>query len=191
MRFMAIRPAPLWATGKVVVLIALIIQLMSCGYQLRGSDLKQTDEVATLAELGPLYIESGGNSAFYNLLRSKLQSASVALTNDVTEAQYRLKVFDMKTRQSPISYDQNGDVAEYRKQSSLSYELLDSTGAPAINAKQLRVEDIFQSNKNNISADRSKQAEIQRELAQKLVNQIFWALKTASLKNQTAQPVPK
>ena len=187
---MTTRPSLLRNSGKLIVFVALLTQLIGCGYQLRGSETGAADQVVAVSDLGPIYIESAANTPFYNRLRSKLEAASVTQTDDIALSKYRLKVFKIKTQQHPISYDKNGDVAEYRKQTSLSFELTDATGAPAINATRLRVEEIFQSNKNNISADRSKEAALQQELAQKLVDQIFWALKTASLQEKAAQPAP-
>jgi len=189
--------------GKTVVLIALISQLASCGYQLRGSSTPANGAV-TVSELGPLYINTvidasnstagsgsgsgSGNAAFYTLLRSKLQAASITLTTERAKSRYRLTVYGFQSQQHPLSYTSNGDVSEYRHQASLAFRLTDANNFSAINATRLKAEEIVRSNQNGLAADRAKTAQLQRELALKLVDQIYWALKTASIKHNAVQP---
>ena len=185
--------------GKTVVLIALISQLASCGYQLRGSSTPANGAV-TVSELGPLYIDTvidasnstagsgSGNAAFYTLLRSKLQAASITLTTERAKSRYRLKVYGFQSQQHPLSYASNGDVSEYRHQASLAFKLTDANNFSAINATRLKAEEIVRSNQNGLAADRAKTAQLRRELAHKLVDQIYWALKTASIKHNAVQP---
>ena len=172
---------------KGFVLVALLTQLTSCGYQLRDTSTA-ANHGSAVTELGPLYIDSADSTPFYSLLRSKLNSASITLTTDQSKSRYRLKVYGFKSQQQPLSYAKNGDVYEYRQQASLAFQLTDANNFSAINATRLKVEEVVRSDQNRLTADRAKATQLQRELAQKLVDQIFWALKTASIRVQSAQP---
>lgn len=172
--------------ARAALFAGLVILLTGCGYQLRDST--GVNRASTITELGPLYIDSPDNTPFYSLLRSKLRSASIVLTTDLASSQYRLKVYDFKTQQHPISYTKTGDVSEYRQQASLAFQLTDANNFSAINATRVRAEEIVHSDQNRLAADRAKATQLERELAQKLVDQIYWALKTASIKHKAAQP---
>jgi len=185
--------------GKGLVLIALMLQLASCGYQLRGS-AGQKQPTAEISQLGPLYIDTFentnavnntgafNNKPFYTLLRAKLRAASVTLTTEPNQSLYRLKVYGFKTQRHAVSYAKNGDIAEYRQQASLAFQLTDQHNFSAINATRLKAQEIIRSDQNNLAADHAKTTQLQRELAQKLVDQIYWALKTASIRHKAAQP---
>lgn len=172
---------------KGFVLVVLLVQLASCGYQLRDASTA-ANQGSAVTELGPLYIESDDNTPFYSLLRSKLNSASITLTTDQSKSRYRLKVYGFKNQQQPLSYAKNGDVYEYRHQASLAFQLTDANNFSAINATRLKAEEIVRSDQNRLAVSQAKATQLQRELAQKLVDQIFWALKTASIRVQSAQP---
>ncbi|MDB4470882.1 LPS assembly lipoprotein LptE [Deltaproteobacteria bacterium] len=154
-----------------LLLSCLLISLISaCGFQLRG-----TVDLPTGIE--PFYIGSNNiNDVTYIELNNIFNANSLALTEDITAANYQLIITKQKSDRRSTAVGIDGRTAEYQLLETATYELKDKQGRIASGPIEITERSILQNNPNQVISTESEEkllrTEMKRNLARKIARQI-------------------
>lgn len=109
------------STKRIPVIIAFIVMLSACGFQLRG-----TYDLAT--GLSPVFVNTSEREIRYQL-RSQLAANGIDVAAGVESSASELSVYRSRRSRRVISVDSRGRAREYELRYDLSYRLNYDTGA--------------------------------------------------------------
>ena len=99
---------------RVWMLLALVLSLHACGFQLRGS-------IDLSSEMSPIYIEQNSVFDLAREIKTLLASNKIAMVEDAQQSKSQLILLDDSKSQSVLSVDGSGQAREYRLTYKVNY----------------------------------------------------------------------
>jgi len=150
------------ATSLTAILLCSLI-LGGCGYSLRGSE-------SLGMSLPNLQLNlQNPNSEFSRLLRRSLDTAGVAINDDMESETSQLSVSDVRIQNQPVSVNPAARAAQYEIRLSIDIQLLDGE-QELIPRETLTVERSYFEDIENIAGNQEEVEIITSEMRRELVN---------------------
>ncbi len=145
-------------------LLGLMLVVAGCGFQLRGTQVVDSD----LQQLAL----TGQDRELLVGLRSLLQSNGISVAEG---SAYRLEVLGYQQKRQAAAYN-GASAAQYRVEGQLDWRLSNSEGLVLIGPEALRAERLYTYSDSTATAALSEEKmlkrELQRELSQRLVRRV-------------------
>ena len=155
---------------RVLYLIAVMLMVTSCGYQLRGS--------MNVDGLENILIISNGHTSISNMLSRKLGS-SVILNSQDYNTYPVVKINSISSRKRQLSVNSSGRVDEYEISKSLDYEIITSENNSVTGT--LKASGSYDFNESRMQVTREQEKitsnEIDKVLVRKLMQKLRYSLK--------------
>lgn len=152
----SLRPATL------LPLLALLLLLTGCGFQLRGM-------VSIPESLRLVHIVSAQDSALVRTLEDNLRVNGVQLS---AEAPLRIEILDEHHSRRTLSLDRGARAAEYELRSEVVFRVVDAEGVERLSERRLYSERSYAVDADNITASESQEPILRRQMQQDLAQQI-------------------
>lgn len=157
---------------KKILVLALILLLGACGFQLRG---------AAQLPFKSLYVEGGGSSLGVDLQRALRYGSNVQISATPAEAQAVLQVLGESREKRILSISANGRVSEYVLFYRLSFRLHDGKGKELMPAQPLELKRDISFNDAQVLAKEQEEAMLYRDMQADAVQQVIRRLNAAKI----------
>jgi len=157
---------------KKILLLALVLLLGACGFQLRG---------AAQLPFKSLYVESGGSVLGVDLQRALRYGSNVQIVNTPGEAQAVLQVLGESREKRILSIGSNGRVSEYVLFYRLSFRLHDGKGKELLPAQPLELKRDISFNDAQVLAKEQEEAMLYRDMQGDAVQQVIRRLNAVKI----------
>jgi LPS-assembly lipoprotein len=147
------------------VVIAFLLSLTACGWQLRGS-------VSLPAGMEPLYIGGANNGQLAVEVRNLLAGNGVQLTDNASEANYQLQVASAGAEKRSLSLGGGTTTAEYQLTESAIFSLIDDGGQVVLGPETISQRRILRNDPNAVLSSDEEERLLRRELQSVLAAQI-------------------
>lgn len=145
--------------------IALLLTLSACGWQLRGAGGE-----ATIARL---HLNSNTpNSVFTRALERYLQGSGTELVDSASDAEYSLKIIKEKSKRRTATVSASARISERLLEEQVEYLVTRSDGTVAIERSTASVERIYEYNEDNVLATEDEARLLKNEMYNDLARQI-------------------
>ena len=158
-------------------IIALLLTLSACGWQLRGAGGE-----ATLARLH-LHSTVPG-SAFTRTLERYLRGSGIELVDSAGKAEYSLKIIEENSKRRTATVSASARISERLLEVQVEYLVTRSDGTVAIERSTASAERIYEYNEDNVLATEDEARLLKNEMYNDLARQI--ANRLRHLKRPTA-----
>lgn len=158
-----------------IVFIALCLVLSACGFHLRTWDL---DSAITSA-----YVHGETYGTFVRDLQRALTQAGVSAAEDAQSAEVVIHLLDEEREQRSVSVTGLARAAEYELTLGVRYQAVrklpsEDVAQALIEPRWVRIERIYQVDRDNIVGSSSERALLEQEMKNELIGQIIRALNT-------------
>lgn len=157
---------------KKILLLALILLLGACGFQLRGT---------AQLPFKSLYVEGGGSLLGVDLQRALRYGSNVQIVATPAEAQAVLQVQGESREKRILSIGANGRVSEYVLFYRLSFRLHDGKGKELLPAQPLELKRDISFNDAQVLAKDQEEAMLYRDMQADAVQQVIRRLNAAKI----------
>ncbi len=166
-------------------MIALLILLSACGWQLRGtvalSSLTDTLHLTSQDDYGALMVE----------LRNRLASDDIVLTDSPTEARYTLRINRELVDKRVAAVGSDALASAYELTLRAEFDVLDQRGAPIATQLVSSVTRSYNASAGSAGSSAQEEAllsrEMRTELAQQILRQLQAAINAAQAKGLTTE----
>lgn len=149
---------------RIGILIACLLSLSACGFHLRQA---QTQFV-----FNSLYLTSSHNSALTQMLKQRLSSRHIELTNERKQSDVTLQIVNEKNDKQILSLGGSGRVEEFNLHYRVIIRATDSAGKVLIEDEELQVRRDFSYSDSRILAKEAEEAFLQNNMTEDMVRQI-------------------
>ncbi len=168
---------------KFSVLPLLLIMMIStgCGFQLRG-------KVELPEGVEPLFI--GGIASSDQLaieLRNLLSAYGVELTDNPSDANFKMNVLEQKRDKRSATLGQKAKVAEYQLTEEVNFEIRNTKGERVLGPNKLTERKIMPNDPNKVASTQDEEALLRREMLQNLAAKMARQLRNF---DYSTQPQP-
>jgi LPS-assembly lipoprotein len=157
---------------KKILLLALVLMLGACGFQLRG---------AAQLPFKTLYVDGRGSALGVDLQRALRHGSNVQLVETAKEAQAILQVLGESREKRILSIGSNGRVSEYVLFYRLSVRLHDGKGKELLPAQPLELKRDISFNDAQVLAKEQEEAMLYRDMQGDAVQQIIRRLNAVKI----------
>ena len=158
---------------RVLYLIAVMMMVTSCGYQLRGS--------MNVDGLENIIIISKGHSSITKMLSQKLGSSKIS-QSQVYDSYPIVKINSISSKKRQLSVNSSGRVDEYEINKTLDYEIITSENNSITGT--LKASGSYDFNESRMQATREQELitnnAIDKVLIRKLIQKLRFTLKLSS-----------
>lgn len=157
---------------KKFFLLALLLVLSACGFQLRG---------AAQLPFQSLYVDGGGSVLGVDLQRALRYGSNVQIAATPAEAQAVLQVLGESREKRILSIGSTGRVSEYALFYRLSFRLHDGKGKELLPAQPLELKRDISFSDAQVLAKEQEEAMLYRDMQSDAVQQIIRRLNAAKI----------
>ena len=150
---------------KTIALLTLFTLISACGFHLRGQ-LDISDDVE------PVYISSSANSTLGIELRNLLSVNDIEITNEATNARYRVILLKESQDRRTLSVGANANAVEYQLIETVSFAIEDSSGKPVVGPKTLNERQIMNNDPDQVVSKGEEEQRLRREMKRNLAAKI-------------------
>ncbi|MEH6558967.1 MAG: LPS assembly lipoprotein LptE [Oceanicoccus sp.] len=155
-----------------LLFVAAIVLLSGCGFQLRGNvDLPEGVE--------PIYI--GGIDRHSQLaleLQNLLTSSGIQLTNQVSDANYQLKILNSTSNKRSTALGEGALIVEYQLIETVNFELLSKNGQRVLGPHKITERRIMPNDPNKVVSSNEEEKILRREMLQNLAAKVVRQLQS-------------
>ncbi|MGC8121176.1 LPS assembly lipoprotein LptE [Marinobacter sp. VGCF2001] len=163
-------PAPEWTKLGRLAVLATLLTLSGCGFQLRGSS-------PVPAALQPLAIDCAGSmpGQFCRSLREQLQLGGIELSSR-ENADYLLRLTDYQQDRRASAITAQAAAAEYILRHTVAMELFTRDQMPLITTTELSATETYRYDETNVLAKQREEDELRQQLGDRLAQQVIFRL---------------
>lgn len=154
----------------LLALLASLLTLTGCGFQLRGSS-------PVPAALQPLAIDCPASlpGQFCQSLREQLELGGIELRNP-GQADYLLRLSDYRQDRRASAITAQAAAAEYILRHTVAMELLTKDQIPLIATTDLSASETYRYDETNVLAKQREEDELRQQLGDRLAQQVIFRL---------------
>lgn len=154
----------------LLALLASLLTLTGCGFQLRGSS-------PVPAALQPLAIDCPASlpGQFCQSLREQLELGGIELRNP-DQSDYLLRLSDYRQDRRASAITAQAAAAEYILRHTVAMELLTKDQIPLIATTDLSASETYRYDETNVLAKQREEDELRQQLGDRLAQQIIFRL---------------
>ena len=163
-------PAPELKKLGLLALLASLLTLTGCGFQLRGSS-------PVPAALQPLAIDCPSSlpGQFCQSLREQLELGGIELRNP-GQADYLLRLSDYRQDRRASAITAQAAAAEYILRHTVAMELVTKDQIPLIATTDLNASETYRYDETNVLAKQREEDELRQQLGDRLAQQVIFRL---------------
>lgn len=164
------RPVPELKKLGLLALLASLLTLTGCGFQLRGSS-------PVPAALQPLAIDCPSSlpGQFCQSLREQLELGGIELRN-LGQADYLLRLSDYRQDRRASAITAQAAAAEYILRHTVAMELVTKDQIPLIANTDLNASETYRYDETNVLAKQREEDELRQQLGDRLAQQVIFRL---------------
>lgn len=153
-----------------LALLASLLTLTGCGFQLRGSS-------PVPAALQPLAIDCPSSlpGQFCQSLREQLELGGIELRNP-GQADYLLRLSDYRQDRRASAITAQAAAAEYILRHTVAMELVTKDQIPLIATTDLNASETYRYDETNVLAKQREEDELRQQLGDRLAQQVIFRL---------------
>ena len=168
---------------RILAIVVLGLVIAACGFQLRGQ--------ATLP-FETLYVDIPNTSQMgTELKRNIIAGTHTKLVSDRAEAQAILSVTSEERGKTILSFDTNGQVAEFQLRYRLSFRVHDAKGRDYLPRSEIRLTRDVSFNNSQVLAKESEELLLFRDMQSDMVQQVLRRLAAAPAEPIAFEPAAK
>ena len=154
----------------LLALLASLLTLTGCGFQLRGSS-------PVPAALQPLAIDCPSSlpGQFCQSLREQLELGGIELRNP-GQADYLLRLSDYRQDRRASAITAQAAAAEYILRHTVAMELVTKDQIPLIATTDLNASETYRYDETNVLAKQREEDELRQQLGDRLAQQVIFRL---------------
>ena len=154
----------------LLALLASLLTLTGCGFQLRGSS-------PVPAALQPLAIDCPASlpGQFCQSLREQLELGGIELRNP-DQSDYLLRLSDYRQDRRASAITAQAAAAEYILRHTVAMELVTKDQIPLIATTDLNASETYRYDETNVLAKQREEDELRQQLGDRLAQQIIFRL---------------
>ena len=149
---------------KKILLLALILTLGACGFQLRG---------AVQLPFQTLYVDGGGSQVGPDLQRGLRYGSNVKIVNSLGEAQAVLQVLAESREKRILSLNAGGRVSEFLLFYRLTFRVHDGKGKELMPAQQIELKRDFSYSDTQVLAKEQEEILLYKDMQNDAVQQVI------------------
>ena len=163
-------PVPELKKLGLLALLASLLTLTGCGFQLRGSS-------PVPAALQPLAIDCPSSlpGQFCQSLREQLELGGIELRNP-GQADYLLRLSDYRQDRRASAITAQAAAAEYILRHTVAMELVTKDQIPLIATTDLNASETYRYDETNVLAKQREENELRQQLGDRLAQQVIFRL---------------
>lgn len=163
-------PVPELKKLGLLALLASLLTLTGCGFQLRGSS-------PVPAALQPLAIDCPSSlpGQFCQSLREQLELGGIELRNP-GQADYLLRLSDYRQDRRASAITAQAAAAEYILRHTVAMELVTEDQIPLIATTDLNASETYRYDETNVLAKQREEDELRQQLGDRLAQQVIFRL---------------
>ena len=163
-------PVPELKKLGLLALLASLLTLTGCGFQLRGSS-------PVPAALQPLAIDCPSSlpGQFCQSLREQLELGGIELRNP-GQADYLLRLSDYRQDRRASAITAQAAAAEYILRHTVAMELVTKDQIPLIANTDLNASETYRYDETNVLAKQREEDELRQQLGDRLAQQVIFRL---------------
>lgn len=163
-------PVPELKKLGLLALLASLLTLTGCGFQLRGSS-------PVPAALQPLAIDCPSSlpGQFCQSLREQLELGGIELRN-LGQADYLLRLSDYRQDRRASAITAQAAAAEYILRHTVAMELVTKDQIPLIANTDLNASETYRYDETNVLAKQREEDELRQQLGDRLAQQVIFRL---------------
>ncbi|HAX10531.1 MAG TPA: hypothetical protein DCX68_10860 [Marinobacter hydrocarbonoclasticus] len=163
-------PVPELKKLGLLALLASLLTLTGCGFQLRGSS-------PVPAALQPLAIDCPSSlpGQFCQSLREQLELGGIELRNP-GQADYLLRLSDYRQDRRASAITAQAAAAEYILRHTVAMELVTKDQIPLIATTDLNASETYRYDETNVLAKQREEDELRQQLGDRLAQQVIFRL---------------
>lgn len=163
-------PAPELKKLGLLALLASLLTLTGCGFQLRGSS-------PVPAALQPLAIDCPSSlpGQFCQSLREQLELGGIELRNP-DQSDYLLRLSDYRQDRRASAITAQAAAAEYILRHTVAMELVTKDQVPLIATTDLSASETYRYDETNVLAKQREEDELRQQLGDRLAQQVIFRL---------------
>ena len=163
-------PVPEMKKLGLLALLASLLTLTGCGFQLRGSS-------PVPAALQPLAIDCPSSlpGQFCQSLREQLELGGIELRNP-GQADYLLRLSDYRQDRRASAITAQAAAAEYILRHTVAMELVTKDQIPLIATTDLNASETYRYDETNVLAKQREEDELRQQLGDRLAQQVIFRL---------------
>ena len=163
-------PVPELKKLGLLALLASLLTLTGCGFQLRGSS-------PVPAALQPLAIDCPSSlpGQFCQSLREQLELGGIELRNP-GQADYLLRLSDYRQDRRASAITAQAAAAEYILRHTVAMELVTKDRIPLIATTDLNASETYRYDETNVLAKQREEDELRQQLGDRLAQQVIFRL---------------
>lgn len=163
-------PCPELKKLGLLALLASLLTLTGCGFQLRGSS-------PVPAALQPLAIDCPSSlpGQFCQSLREQLELGGIELRNP-GQADYLLRLSDYRQDRRASAITAQAAAAEYILRHTVAMELVTKDQIPLIANTDLNASETYRYDETNVLAKQREEDELRQQLGDRLAQQVIFRL---------------
>ena len=153
---------------RLLGVVVLALGLASCGFQLRGTDLRSS--------VAKVYLDAAPRLSYTVPMREALTRAGVAVVAERAPDVLILDLFDERRSRRSISVSETAVAAEYEVILALHYAVRSGTGAELQPPLWVERERVYRVDRDNILGSSEERALLEREMQAELIAQVIRSL---------------
>jgi LPS-assembly lipoprotein len=163
-----------------VAVSTFALMLMSCGFQLRGTNLNGTLPFKSVQI-------AGGSSAFTSSLKRYLTATGIQVTDDPKTAEAIIDIMQEARTRSVLSLNTQGRVREYSLQYRMQFRVKNNGNAELLPPNDILLKRTLSYNESQVLAKEAEAETLYKDMQDDMVQQILRRVAAVKLRDTAAE----